>query len=403
MRANRMLSAAYARLLARYALLKLRHRGRLQTEGICFICPGVKLEIGRGATLRIGRWAWIGHGCKIRVHEGEVSIGAKSVLGQECTISAYQHVSIGRECIIADRVMLIDFDHGVVEVERPIREQGIYKRDVRVGHNVWIGYGACVLRGVSVGDNSIVGTSAVVTKDVPENAVVGGVPARVHPHARRPAADALGAVTRARRASALRGSRAGRASARDVAQRRPSPARAARERARKRRVGGPRSARARSGRRARARRGTASRWPAARAARAPPTRRARAAGREHARARPRATRMPCRRPAGPDQVDRSPSCSPRRDPVCPARSPPARPAPDRQRASASSSAHAAPAPGARTPATTASSQATPSYHQCPSSSVSSAHTASPPPGCPAPASRRRAIVRATKSTACSRA
>ena len=51
--------------------------------------------------------------------------------------------------------MLIDFDHGVVEVERPIRLQGIYKRDVNVGHNVWIGYGACILRGVTVGDNAI--------------------------------------------------------------------------------------------------------------------------------------------------------------------------------------------------------------------------------------------------------
>jgi acetyltransferase-like isoleucine patch superfamily enzyme len=101
------------------------------------------------------------------------------VLGQECTISAYQHISIGRECILADRVMLIDFDHGVVEVERPIRLQGIYKRDVHVGHNVWIGYGACILRGVSVGNNAIVGTSAVVTHDVPDNAVVAGVPARV--------------------------------------------------------------------------------------------------------------------------------------------------------------------------------------------------------------------------------
>ncbi len=101
------------------------------------------------------------------------------MIGQECTISSFQHVSIGRECIIADRVMLIDFDHGVVEVERPIREQGIYKRDVRVGHNVWIGYGACILRGVTVGDNSVIGTSAVVTKTVPANAVVAGVPARV--------------------------------------------------------------------------------------------------------------------------------------------------------------------------------------------------------------------------------
>ncbi len=178
MRANRMLTPAYAVALVRLAYLKLRFGRRLQTDGICFVCPRVKLEIGRHATLRIGRWAWVGHGCKIRAHEGLVEIGAKTVIGQECTISAFQHVSIGRECIIADRVLLIDFDHGVVEVDRPIREQGIYKRDVRVGHNVWIGYGACVLRGVSVGSNSIVGTNAVVTRDVPENAVVGGVPAR---------------------------------------------------------------------------------------------------------------------------------------------------------------------------------------------------------------------------------
>jgi acetyltransferase-like isoleucine patch superfamily enzyme len=179
MRANHMLDRRYARLLARFVMLKLRYRGRLKTDGLCFICPHVQLEIGPEATLRIGRWAWIGHGSKIRVHEGEVEIGAKTVIGQECTISAFQHVSIGRECILADRVMLIDFDHGVTEVDRPIRLQGIYKRDVHVGHNVWIGYGACVLRGVSIGDNSVVGTNSVVTRQIPENAVVGGVPARV--------------------------------------------------------------------------------------------------------------------------------------------------------------------------------------------------------------------------------
>src|SRR5262249_45114749 len=145
----------------------------------CFICPGVKLEIGAHGTLRIGRWAWVGHGTKLRVHEGTVSIGAKTVIGQECTISAYQHISLGRECILADRVMLIDFDHGVTEVERPIRLQGIYKRDVRVAHNVWIGYGACVLRGVSIGENSIVGTTSVPTKDVPANSVVAGAPGQL--------------------------------------------------------------------------------------------------------------------------------------------------------------------------------------------------------------------------------
>jgi acetyltransferase-like isoleucine patch superfamily enzyme len=75
--------------------------------------------------------------------------------------------------------MFIDFDHGTAEVERPIRVQGIYKRAVDVGSNVWVGYGACVLRGTQVGDNAVIGTNSVVTKDVPANAVVGGLPARI--------------------------------------------------------------------------------------------------------------------------------------------------------------------------------------------------------------------------------
>jgi acetyltransferase-like isoleucine patch superfamily enzyme len=178
-RDHRMFSPGHLVLMVRWLWLKLRWRGRLKTDGMCFVCPRVKFEIGRHASVTLGRWSWIGHGCKIRVHEGHVSIGAKSVLGQECTISAYQHISIGRECIIADRVMMIDFDHGMVEVERPIRQQGIYKRDVSVGHNVWIGYGACILRGVTVGDNAVIGTSSVVTADVPASAVVGGIPAKL--------------------------------------------------------------------------------------------------------------------------------------------------------------------------------------------------------------------------------
>jgi acetyltransferase-like isoleucine patch superfamily enzyme len=179
MRAHGMLNLRYARMIARLGWLKLRLGKRLQLDGLAFVCPGVTLEIAPGAVVHLGRWSWLGHGCKLRAHQGEIRIGAKSVLGQECTISAYQHVSIGRECIVADRTMFIDFDHGIVEVERPIREQGIYMRDVRIGHNVWIGYGACFLRGVTVGDNAVIGTNSVVTKDLPDNAVAGGTPARV--------------------------------------------------------------------------------------------------------------------------------------------------------------------------------------------------------------------------------
>jgi acetyltransferase-like isoleucine patch superfamily enzyme len=178
---NGMLTPGYALLALRYAWRRLLTRAgwRWRTDGPLFLGSGLELQIARRGRVEFGRFVWIGHGTKIRCHEGVVEIGAKSVLGQECTISAYERVRIGEQCVIADRAMFIDFDHGVVEVERPIRKQGIYTREVVVGSNVWIGYGACILRGVRVGDNSIVGTNSVVTKDVPANAVVAGVPARI--------------------------------------------------------------------------------------------------------------------------------------------------------------------------------------------------------------------------------
>jgi acetyltransferase-like isoleucine patch superfamily enzyme len=178
---NRMLTPMYGRLLWRYLWRRfLTPAGwRWETDGPVFFGRNLELQIAKRGRIRFGRFSWIGDGSKIRCHEGVVEIGPKTVIGQECTISAYQRVRIGAECVIADRAMFIDFDHGMVEVERPIRVQGIYKRDVEVGSNVWIGYGACVLRGVRVGDNSVLGTYAVVTRSVPANAVVTGTPARI--------------------------------------------------------------------------------------------------------------------------------------------------------------------------------------------------------------------------------
>ena len=178
---HRMLTPRYGILLLRFfAMRMLTVAGRrIETDGMLFLGPHLQLQVGRRGLVRFGRFAWIGHGCKIRCHEGLVEIGAKTVLGQECTISAYQHVRIGEQCVVADRAMFIDFDHNVTDVESPIRRQGIYKRSVEVGNNVWIGYNAQVLRGVRIGDNAIIGANSVVTRDIPANAVAAGTPARV--------------------------------------------------------------------------------------------------------------------------------------------------------------------------------------------------------------------------------
>jgi acetyltransferase-like isoleucine patch superfamily enzyme len=178
---HRMLTPGYARLALRYAGRRLLTASgwRWETDGLLFLGRRLEIQIAKRGRVRFGRFVWIGDGTKIRCHEGEVIIGAKTVLGQECTISAYQHVRIGEQCVVADRAMFIDFDHGTVEVERQVRVPGSYQRDVGGGSSVWSRYGACILRGVKVGDNAVIGTNAVVTTDVPANAVVGGVPAKV--------------------------------------------------------------------------------------------------------------------------------------------------------------------------------------------------------------------------------
>ena len=177
-----MLNAQYARLLWRYLWRRfLTPAGwRWETDGPVFFGRGLQLQIAKRGKIRFGRFTWIGDGTKIRCHEGEVVIGPKTVLGQECTISAYKQVRIGEQCVIADRAMFIDFDHGMVEVERPIRVQGIYKEPVGRGlQRLDRLRGLRCCEACRSATTRCSGTYAVITKDVPANAVVAGVPAKV--------------------------------------------------------------------------------------------------------------------------------------------------------------------------------------------------------------------------------
>ena len=63
--------------------------------------------------------------------------------------------------------------------ERPEYRQNIYPKSIKIGDNVWIGSNATILQGVTIRNGAIIGANAVVTKNVPENTIVAGVPARV--------------------------------------------------------------------------------------------------------------------------------------------------------------------------------------------------------------------------------
>lgn len=110
-------------------------------------------------------------------------------IGNNCSIGEYNHITainriqIGNGLLTGRYVLISDNSHGGLSLEEstipPVRRKLVSKGEVVIGDNVWIGDKASVLAGVHIGDNVIVAANAVVTKDVPSNCVVAGIPAKI--------------------------------------------------------------------------------------------------------------------------------------------------------------------------------------------------------------------------------
>jgi acetyltransferase-like isoleucine patch superfamily enzyme len=148
-------------------------RGRDVTVG-----RRVQLQVNTGAELVLGAGCRIGEATRITVAAGRVELGAGAVLGERCTLVAHSRVTIGARARLGHGVVIVDFDHVFSDVERPIRVQPLESSPVTVGDEARIGFGASILRGVTVGAGAVVDPHSVVTRDVAPGAHVGGVPAK---------------------------------------------------------------------------------------------------------------------------------------------------------------------------------------------------------------------------------
>jgi len=89
-------------------------------------------------------------------------------------ITCASKITIGKECTIARDVVIRDYDAHIIET--PYYE---ISKPIEIGNHVWIGNRAMILKGVKIGDGSIIAAGAIVTHDVPENCIAGGVPAKI--------------------------------------------------------------------------------------------------------------------------------------------------------------------------------------------------------------------------------
>ena len=158
----------YVRLLAPL----YQHRGRGSK-----IYGSVRMDTPPYRRFWLGRRSVVESFCCINNAVGDVVIGDHTRIGIHCTIIG--PVCIGSNVNLAQGITVTALNHNFADLSLRIDQQGISTKPVVIGDDVWIGANSVVLPGVTIGRHVVVAAGAVVTKDVPDNCVVAGVPARV--------------------------------------------------------------------------------------------------------------------------------------------------------------------------------------------------------------------------------
>jgi len=133
--------------------------GKIHLEDGVFLNDGIRLETAQGGRIRIGAGTHIQPECQLSAYVGEIRIGKRVQIAPRCAFYPYNH----------------SMNAGKSMMEQPLVSKGC----IEVQDEAWLGYGAIVLDGVTIGKGAVVGAGSVVKDDVPEGAICAGVPAKV--------------------------------------------------------------------------------------------------------------------------------------------------------------------------------------------------------------------------------
>lgn len=160
------------------ACFKGRRLG-VSVGGNTIVYPNAYFSCDGNGSIRIGSH------CEIHSYARLMNYGGSITIGDHCSVNPYSilyghgGLEIGSMVRIAAHVVMIPGNHGIDRIDIPIMQQGVTDEKIVIRDNVWIAAGAKILGGVTIGSGAVVAANAVVVRDVPENAIVGGVPAKV--------------------------------------------------------------------------------------------------------------------------------------------------------------------------------------------------------------------------------
>ncbi|MBW4486462.1 MAG: acyltransferase [Trichocoleus desertorum ATA4-8-CV12] len=143
---------------------------------------GVRVDSkGQNNRISLADWVHLDRGVDIRTtgDNCQIEIGEHTVVNPYTCIHGPGSITIGKDCLIASHVGIYANNHIFADPNCKIREQGLTCQGIAIGDDCWLGAGVKVIDGVTIGQGSVIGAGAVVTKDIPPYSIALGVPAKV--------------------------------------------------------------------------------------------------------------------------------------------------------------------------------------------------------------------------------
>lgn len=131
------------------------------------------------AEIKFGPGAWIETGAVFHAYGGSILVGSDVFIGPHAVIYGHGGVEIGDACLVAMHCRIVSSNHTVAPFGTDIRSQPDVLLRTKIGRDVWLGAGATVLGGVTLGDGCVIGAGSVVTKSIPAGAIAYGIPATI--------------------------------------------------------------------------------------------------------------------------------------------------------------------------------------------------------------------------------
>ena len=164
--------------VVRYFLLRGYYRNK-------FRCPRLSM-IGKGCGIHIFKDGKII--CEERIivddqvmlyAKGSLKLGKQFCINRYSRIVVHENIEIGNHVTIGQMVSILDHDHQYLMDQGKLTLDGYKTAPIKIGNNIWIGDKCTILKGVSIGDNVVIGANTLVHKDVPSNVVIGGNPFKI--------------------------------------------------------------------------------------------------------------------------------------------------------------------------------------------------------------------------------